>query len=115
MHTKAEEIPQEEREAMEARILGFIFPNSPKTAEQREAFDRAVAFQVQHERSLEEAMGSLPPGMTRFSIGHFSMTFDRSPGGRLTRESLCDAAYGVLLRSGLLYRGVERVWGDESD
>ena len=50
----------------------------------------------------------VPEGTQSFSIGDFSMTFNKDfLEGRLTRKTICPAAYGLLLRSGLLYRGVE--------
>ena len=37
------------------------------------------------------------------------MSFDTGAmGNQLTKKTVCPAAYGVLLREGLLYKGVER-------
>lgn len=51
---------------------------------------------------------SLPEGVTSVTIGHFSASFDDSAfTGKLTRKTICDAAYSELLLAGLLYRGLE--------
>lgn len=46
--------------------------------------------------------------VTSVAIGHFSASFDDSAfTGKLTRKTICDAAYSELLLAGLLYRGLE--------
>ena len=84
-------------------LLGVIFPNTPVTPEERRAFLKALRLQ----RSWEEEQGqTLPAGIVSFEIGHFRAQTD----GKVRRgaSGLCPAAYAVLLRAGLLYRGVER-------
>ena len=89
---------------MRAKMSGFIFPNIPISD-----FERAVNYQIEHERQRRAAVGmSLPEGVTSVAIGHFSASFDDSAfTGKLTRKTICDAAYSELLLAGLLYRGLE--------
>lgn len=108
----------EEIEMMEDRISAYIFPNVPRTEEEKTAFNKAVLYQIAHEKTLADVLGEelshLPDGTTSFSIGTFSMSFGN--GGYknsavLTKESICPYAYSVLLRAGLLYKGVGVVGG----
>ena len=97
----------------EARVLAFIFPNSPRTdiETQIEAFCNAVYEQMLFEyKTLKALSTELPNGVTGFKIGNFSMTFSdyANPFAKLTSRSISSAAYGYLLREGLLYKGVER-------
>ena len=85
---------------MRAKMSGFIFPNVPISDFERAAFERAVNYQIEHERQRRAAVG--------ITIGHFSASFDDSAfTGKLTRKTICDAAYSELLLAGLLYRGLE--------
>ena len=43
-------------DAMRDRIKAFIFPNVPKTEEEVEAFEKAVAYQIEHEKSIRDAL-----------------------------------------------------------
>lgn len=103
-----------ETEGMEERIRAFIFPNVPRTPDEVEAFNKAVQHQIEHEKAIVESMDiedvNLPNGVSSFHIGNFSMSF-ADDGYRnsavLTKETICPVAYGILLRSGLLYRGVD--------
>lgn len=101
---------QDELDLMQPRVLAFMFPNTPTTERQISVFDKAVAFQIAHEKSLIAAVGEtdLPPNATGFKIGNFSMEFaEGSFNARLTKQTICPTVYGLLLREGLLYRGVE--------
>lgn len=99
---------EEEKALMEDRMRLFIFPNVPCTDDETEAFARAVAYQIAHEKSQEEKYDNIPDGVEAFKIGDFSMNFsDGVNDSRLTRQTICQAAYSVLLRAGLLYRGLE--------
>lgn len=96
--------------AMEPRIKAYIFPSIPRKEFEIEAFNKAVIFQINHEKTISKTMNGmdLPDGTKRFDIGHFSMEFeDGSFAGRLTRRTICPTAYGILLEAGLLYKGVE--------
>lgn len=111
LHPQASEPTEDELSVMRARMNGYIFPNIPVTQEEQQAFEQAMRFQIEHERRQREALSgvTLPDGTTGFTIGHFQMSFEQGAlSSRLTRRTVCDAAYGVLLRAGLLYRGVER-------
>ena len=109
-HVLPEDVGDEEFAQMTERMYYRIFPNTPVTKEETAAFERACLLQIAHERESAGTVPALPPGVKSFQIGHFSMNFSEtaaqgnSPGGL----NLCAAAYGVLLRAGLLYRGVER-------
>lgn len=91
------------------KVLAFIFPNNPRTDSDTEAFEKAVLYQYEHEMTQAiKTSDEIPDGVQSFSIGDFHMSFDKDwLETRLTRKTICPAAYGVLLRQGLLYRGVE--------
>ena len=109
LHTWTGTPTEAEVDLMRERMRLFIFPNKAATEEQREAFSMAVAYQIAHERSHAEQAGDIPDGVNSFRIGDFSMTFgDGVNESGLTRKNICPAAYSVLLRAELLYRGLER-------
>ena len=100
-------------EIVEERLKAFIFPNTPVTAEEIEAFGRAVYLQTEHEHQMKMASGNeevnIPNGVSSFTLGHFSMSFagkGYQNSAVLTKDSICPTAYSILLRAGLLYRGV---------
>lgn len=100
-----------ELEMMRDKMRAFIFPNTPRTESQAMAFDKACIYQIAHEKTIAAQCGdnAIPQGVESFQIGDFSMTFDAaSMGNVLTKKMVCPAAYGVLLREGLMYKGVER-------
>lgn len=112
LHTWTGTPTEEETAMMEDRMKQFIFPNEARTDEETEAFSKAVSYQIVHEKSLMERYGDtgIPDGATGFKIGDFSMTFEEGVNGSgLTRKTICQAAYSVLLRAGLLYRGLPRM------
>ena len=95
---------------MTDRMKLFIFPNEARTEDEIEAFNKAVAYQIAHEHSRAEQYSEIPDGAESFRIGDFSMSFeDGVNGSGLTRKTICEAAYSVLLRAGLLYRGLPRM------
>lgn len=109
VHTWTGTATDEETAMMTDRMKLFIFPNEAATDAELEAFDKAVAYQIAHEKSLQEQFGEIPDGVNSFKIGDFSMSFDEGMNtARLTRKTICEAAYSVLLRAGLLYRGLPR-------
>lgn len=107
-HTWAGTPTETETALMQERMKLFIFPNQPETTEEATAFDRAVLYQIAHEKSLSESESRIPDGVKSFSIGDFSMTFGEETASALTMRTICPAAYSVLLRAGLLYRGLPR-------
>ena len=110
LHRSFPEPTADEITAMEPRVKAFIFPSIPRRDFETEAFDKAVIFQINHEKTIAAltAGKNLPEGTKSFEIGHFSMTFeDGAFDGRLTRRTICPTAYGILLEAGLLYKGVE--------
>lgn len=102
---------EEELEMMRDKIRAFIFPNNPSRSSQIEAFEKACVYQIAHEKTVAAQCGDneIPQGTESFRIGEFEMSFDTGAmGNQLTKKTVCPAAYGVLLREGLLYKGVER-------
>ena len=110
-HSEAKKPTKDELISMRARMNAFIFPNVPVTEPEKRAFEHAVKLQIEHERRQLKALhgNEMPDGVTQFTIGHFTMAFEQGAiSSKLTRKTICDAAYGELLTAGLLYRGVER-------
>lgn len=100
----------EEIAMMEPRIKAFIFPSIPVLDFEIEAFNKAVRYQIDHEKTIAQKLNNqaIPEGVKSFSIGDFSMSFeDGSFSSRLTKRTICPTAYGVLLEAGLMYKGVE--------
>ena len=100
----------EEIAAMEPRIKAFIFPSIPRRDYEVEAFDKAVLYQINHEKTIAAATDGalLPSGTTAFRIGEFSMNFGEGAfDSELTKKTICPTAYGILLEAGLMYKGVE--------
>lgn len=100
----------EEIAAMEPRIKAYIFPSIPRKPYEVEAFDKAVWYQIAHEKTIAATMNGQPimNGVRSFSIGNFSMSFDEgSFDANLTNKTICPTARGILLEAGLLYKGVE--------
>ncbi|MBQ9198367.1 MAG: hypothetical protein IJ157_14185 [Clostridia bacterium] len=95
-------------DAVRQRLYAYCFPNVPRTAEEQSAFEEAALLQYVHEETQRSLRGDLPESMEGFRIGDFQMTFAQGMStGRLTARTVCPAAYGALLRHGLLYRGAE--------
>jgi len=97
-------------EVYKEKIYAFIFPNVPRTDEEKEAFEQAVNMQYTHDASaaMQSAASALPEGVTSYSAGDFHLTWEKGFNtSALTRATICPGAYGLLLRHGLLYRGVE--------
>lgn len=117
VHTYFDTPTPEEVEMMRDRMYTYIFPNEPRTDEEKNAFEKAVQYQIAHEKSASldqsgvEAINSLPDGVSSFTIGTFSMDFGDGlkKKTKLDRDTICQYAYSVLLRAGLLYRGVPGV------
>lgn len=111
LNLEADDFEEEDIETMSDKLMAFIFPNTPRTESQKTAFNRAVIYQLIHEKTIAKNNNStsVPDGVQSFSIGKFSMTFeDGANATMLNRRNICPYAYGVLLREGLLYKGVER-------
>lgn len=109
LHTWTGTPTDEETAMMEDLMRKFIFPNEAKTTEEITAFNKAVNYQIAHEKSQVLDYGQIPDGATYFKIGDFSLRFSAGTfNAGLNRKTICDAAYSVLLRAGLLYRGLPR-------
>ena len=97
-------------QAVARKVRAFIFPSIPRKDFEIEAFNNAVLYEIQHELNMAAASAetSLPEGLKSFKIGDFSATFeDGATSAQLTKKSICQMAYGILLEAGLLYKGVE--------
>ena len=115
VHINVDEPTDDELDMMSDRMYAFIFPNEPRTDVEREAFDKAIKYQIAHEKTLASefaelgVLQALPDGVSSFSIGTFSMGFSGDglkKSVTLDKNTICPYAYGVLLRAGLLYKGV---------
>lgn len=96
--------------AMKPRMRAFIFPNIPRLDYEIEAFNEAVKYQIDHEKTIADKLNgqAMLAGAKSFDIGDFSMSFeDGSFDQRLTKKTICPTAYGILLEAGLMYKGVE--------
>ena len=110
LHTWTGTATAAETELMEEQMRLFIFPNEARTEEEIEAFNKAVAYQIAHEKSREAQFSEIPDGVTGFRVGDFQMSFESGANrAGITRQTICPAAYSVLLQKGLLYRGLPRV------
>lgn len=101
---------EQEIAAMQPRIKAFIFPSIPRLDYEIEAFDRAVTYQINHEKTIASKLNdqAMLDGVRSFDIGDFSMSFDEGTfDQRLTKKTICPTAYGILLEAGLMYKGVE--------
>lgn len=111
IHASFDAPTEAEIEAMGYRIKAFIFPSIPRLDFEVEAFNKAVLYQIAHEKTIAASLEgqTLPEGTTSFSIGNFSMSFGDGSAfsSRLTKKNICPSAYGVLLEAGLMYKGVE--------
>lgn len=93
----------------ESKLLAYIIPNAPASPSDAEAFARAVYSQFIFENeSRYKDVRDLPHGVKRFKLGDFEMEFSdtRAASAVLTKSTISPAAYSILLRQGLLYRGV---------
>lgn len=100
-----------ELELAQERLLNHIFPREPVSGEEKEAFERAVIAQAEWEKKLADSTGELPGRVTAVKIGNFSASVQPRTGFEMAPE-----ARGILLRSGLLYKGVEgpgRPWAQD--
>lgn len=107
-HTESGTPDSMAHEMMLARIQEFIFPNVANTTEQQAAIEKAVTYQWQHEETVFNALDGkvIPENVSGFKAGEFSMSFTDKGNGRLTRDTMCPAAYACLFNAGLCYKGV---------
>jgi len=97
-----------DRLEMKARMLAFVAPRVPAGKDEMRALRTAVDAQWHFEREVEAAFSGQtpPPGVVGVTIGGFALKLnDDARAGRLTRETMCPAAYATLFNAGLLYRG----------
>ena len=112
LHTVTDTPDTEVLELMRERMYAYIFPNKPQDEAEEAVFEKAVLWQYRHDASALAATGAIPPGTTSFKIGDFQMAFGSGVMDQaLNRKNICPSVYGLLLRHGLLYRGVPgRCW-----
>ena len=91
-------------ERVRERMRSFIFPNRASNEEEEAAFEQAVIWQYEHDATAAAAMEDLPPNVSRYTADHFTVEFREAAS---MRANICPAAYSLLLRKGLLYRGLE--------
>lgn len=107
LHTVSDTPSEDVLELMRERMYAFIFPVVPVDDDDKAAFDKAVLWQYQHDASAIMASGEIPSGTTSFRIGDFQMAFkDGTLDQNLNMNNICPSVRGLLLRHGLLYRGV---------
>ncbi len=99
--------PEEELERIREELYAFCFPNIPGDLETQAAFEQAARLQYAWEENRSRERDDIPPWAESFQIGDFGMRLVPERQGGLTARTLCPAAYGLLLRHGLLYRGAE--------
>ena len=86
---------------MRERLTAYLLPRRAETAEERAAFERAVAAQAEYEQRA--GLGDVPEGVQSFSIGDFSATLGMGGQGEgYTRDSLCSVAWSILKNAGLI-------------
>ncbi len=107
MDVHAPDVRPGEEDVERARLFleSFMFPNRAQTRQEKDVLLQAARYQAAHELTLAREMPVLPGHVRSFQIGHFQMSMD--PAERGSREDVCPSAYALLLREGLLYRGVE--------
>ena len=88
------------------RLKAYIYPNSPKTPDQGEAFENAVEVQLKYER--EYASYAAPDWVAAYSNDGMSVTFDTARGfnGANPARGLCPDAYAYLYNAGLIGRAL---------
>ena len=109
MDVHARDLNVTEGDVLRAEIFltGKMFPNSPVTEREKEVLQKAARLQAEHDVTQARDMPSLPSPVKSFQLGHFQMELQVDT--RALRGDMCPLAYALLLREGLLYRGVERV------
>ena len=104
MHKPGIEPDAGDMKLAQAKIDALMFPCTPLTDAEKEAVAEAVWLQAVHTLSMNAEVPVLPEDVESFAIGHFQMKYRKT--GRTS--GICPAARALLLREGLLYKGVER-------
>lgn len=95
-------------EDCESRIAAYIIPNAPKGEEQIAAFCTAVYAQVAYEHNkANQQLSDMPSGMKSFAVNGFTATLENDGANVVSALGISRTAKAVLLRAGLLYRGVD--------
>lgn len=88
-------------EHVRERLTAYIYPRQPTTDEQEAAFLKAVQAQVDYESAFD-GEDALPPGVSSFSIGNYSVTAETAQSADYTQQTICPAAYAYLFNAGLI-------------
>lgn len=98
-------MPVEIRDSVRARLTAYIAPITPETAAQKEAFEYAVAAQVDFESTQVQG---IPAGAQSYSMSNdgvsVSITYAGSGAG-YTEQTLSPYAWAVLKNAGLIKKG----------
>ncbi len=86
-----------------ALLTAYIARNKVKTDAQAEAFENAVAAQMEYMEANAEFL-QIPKDVTGFSIGNYSVTRNSDGGAGFTANTICPAAWAYLYNAGLLRR-----------
>ena len=103
-HAQGLEPTNEELEMAGLLLESLMFPSVPSTAAEEAAVRRATWLQAVHTKTYAAEVPDLPSDVESFQIGHFRMQYRT---GRKSQD-ICPAARALLLKEGLLYKGVER-------
>ena len=106
VHARELEVTEDEMERAQLLLEAFMFPNRALTEGQQQVMKRAARYQAEHDLTLSQSVPPVPEDVSSMQIGHFQIAWDT--GTRAQRDRICPSAYALLLREGLLYRGVER-------
>lgn len=94
-------------EDVEDRLLAYIIPNTPVRPDEIDAFCKAVYAQIAFETTDGNAqLGTMPSGVSAFQVNGFSATIDGASKDGVSTVGISKRARAILLRAGLLYRGV---------
>ena len=93
-------------EIVTERLKAYIHPNVAQSDEQKEAFLKAVQYQVEYEASHADALDIVQRGVQSFSSGNYSETYFTRKAGEYAASTLCPASYATLFNAGLLRRGM---------
>lgn len=88
-------------EHVRERLTAYIYPRRPTTDEQEAAFLKAVQVQAEYESAFD-GEDTLPPGVSSFSIGNYSVTAETAQSASYTQQTICPAAYAYLFNAGLI-------------
>ena len=87
-------------EIVEERLRAFIYPNTPRTRAQTEAFELAVETQLKYEKQNDGE--SIPENVASFSIGDYSVALREGTTPDYSRADLAPGVWALLFNAKLL-------------